>query len=144
MQIITREEGQLIVSAVIVLSHINNSPPSEPAVAELLNIPNEVVGLKVSAMVEYGIMLRVESAFENHLEVVDFNKLDELSPDESVADIKEDLAEFEKRKKAEADKMSNLFDENDHERKKAERIKKMEESFFNIDNKKPDNPFDDK
>ncbi|MBT7311089.1 hypothetical protein HN843_04960, partial [bacterium] len=129
MQVITREEGQLIVSAVIVLAHITNSPPSEPEVAELLNIPPEVVGLKVSAMVECGIMLRVESAFENHLEVIDFNKLDELIPDDSVADIKEDLAEFEERKKAEAEKMSSLFDENDHERKKAERIKKMEESF---------------
>ena len=141
MQVITREEGQLIVSAVIVLAHITNSPPSEPEVAELLNIPPEVVGLKVSAMVECGIMLRVESAFENHLEVIDFNKLDELIPDDSVADIKEDLAEFEERKKAEAEKMSSLFDENDHEHKKAERIKKMEESFFNMDDKKPDNPF---
>ncbi|MCP4145155.1 MAG: hypothetical protein GY752_07720 [bacterium] len=144
MQVITREEGQLIVSAVIVLAHVNDSPPSEPQVAELLNIPQEVVGLKVSALVECGIMLRVESAFENHLEVIDFNKLDELVPDESVADIKEDLAEFEERKKAEADKMSSLFDENDHERKKAERIKKMEESFFNMDDNKPDNPFGDK
>lgn len=141
MQVITREEGQLIVSAVTVLAHINNSPPSEPVVADYLGIPPEVVGLKVSAMVEYGIMLRVESAFENHLEVIDFNKLDELIPDESVNEIQDDLAEFEKRKKAEADKMSDLFDENDHERKKAERIKKMEESFFDMDNKKPDNPF---
>ncbi len=143
MQVITREEGQLIVSAVTVLAHINNSPPSEHAVAEFLNIPPEVVGLKVSAMVESGIMLRVESAFENHLEVIDFNKLDELVPDDSVAEIKDDLAEFEKRKKAEADKMSNLFEEKDHERKKAERIKKMEESFFDMDNKKTDNPFGD-
>jgi hypothetical protein len=143
MQVITREEGQLIVSAVVVLAHLNDSLPSEREIADLIGIPSEVVGLKVSALVEADIILRVENAFENHLEVINYTNLDNLQLDQNVASINEDLADFEKRKKEESEKMNQLFESNDHEKRKAERIKKMEESFFNMDQKKPDNPFDD-
>ncbi len=55
----------------------------------------------------------------------------------------EALADFDRRKHEEHERMERLFDDGDHEKKRRERIKEMEGGLFGGEREKPRNPFGD-
>lgn len=143
MQHITREEGHLLVAAVRVLSHRRGSPPTVEAVAELLELPPESVRMKTVLLHDLGALALVDSAFEHHLEVRDHARLEELTPDADHTGMDEALADFDRRKEEEQERMARLFGDGDHERKRRERIEAMEDGLFGGKPRKPKNPFGD-
>lgn len=143
MQHVTREEGHLLVAAVRVLSHRHGSPPTVEAVAELLRWQPETVRMKTVLLHELGALALVDSAYEHHLEVRDHARLEELTPDADATGMDEALADFDRRKEEEQQRMERLFGEGEHERRRQERIRAMENGLFGGRKEKPRNPFGD-
>lgn len=143
METISREEGHLIVAAVRVLAHREGTPPTAEAVAELLRLQPETVRLKVEVLREAGVLVMVDSAFERHLEVGDHTAVDDLTPDAERTGMDEALADFDRKRQEESDRMQRLFDDGDHERKRREKMKEMDDGLFAFEKEKPKNPFGD-
>ena len=143
MDTVSREEGHLILAAVRILSHRAGTPPTIDAVAELLGMPPETVRLKVSALQEIEAIVVVDSAYERHLEVGVHTAVDDLVPEADRTGMDEALADFDRRKLEEHERMERLFDDGDHEKKRRERIKEMEGGLFGGEREKPRNPFGD-
>jgi hypothetical protein len=140
---VSRRDGHLIVSAVRVLAHKRGTLPTPEEVAELLEWAPEILRLKAMALVELGALRQVVSAYENHLEVGDLAVVERLDEIDSADAMDAALADFEVRKREEAEKMSRLFEGGDLERRRQEKMKGMEEGLFKTDRKKPVNPFGD-
>jgi hypothetical protein len=140
---ISRKEGHLIVAAIRVLSHLRERSPRPEEVAELLDLPPAVLRVKLAALQAAQIVALVESAFDTHLEVRDYGLLEDLPADETGGDLTADLADFDRRKQEEAEKMERLFGEGDHKRKQAERLKKMDEQLRDFRKQKKPSPFGD-
>ncbi|HPF35896.1 MAG TPA: hypothetical protein P5571_09875 [Candidatus Krumholzibacteria bacterium] len=143
MEHITREEGHLLVAAVRILSHLRGSPPTVEAVAELLRWAPESVRMKTVLLHELGALALVDSAYDHHLEVRDHARLETLTPEADHTGMDEALADFDRRKEEEQRRMSQLFGDGDHERRRRERIQAMEDGLFGGKPKKPRNPFGD-
>lgn len=143
MQHVTREEGHLLVAAVRVLSHLQSAPPTVESVAELLRLAPEAVRMKTVLLHELGALALVDSAYEHHLEVRDHTRLDELTPEADHSGMDAALADFDRRKEEEQRRMERLFGEGEHERRRRERIRSMEDGLFGGKPDKPKNPFGD-
>ena len=143
MDYVTREEGHLLVAGIRVLAHANGTPPTADTLVELLGLPPETVRLKLEALREKGILVAVDSAYERHFEVADHTQLDDLVADAERAGMDEELAAFDRRRQEEQERMSQLFDDGEHEKKRRGRIKDMEEGLFKFEKGKPRNPFGD-
>ncbi len=143
MQHVTREEGHLMVAAVRILSHRNSCPPAIEDVAELLNWQPEMARIKAVALHDVDVLLLVDNAYDHHLEVNDHHGLDDLTPDAKTTAMDEALAKFDHKKLEEQQKMDNLFDDGDHERRHQKRMDAMDGGLFDFQKDKPRNPFDD-
>lgn len=143
MSKVTREDGHLVVAAIRVLAHKLQGPPTPEQVADLLGLAPETVRLQVLALQEAGIVTLVTSAYENHLEVREHRALDDLESDARQAAMDEALAEFDQQKQAEAERMSKLFSEGEHERRRRDKLDEMDKGLLDFERKKPRNPFGD-
>ncbi|MBC8426712.1 hypothetical protein H8E07_21580 [bacterium] len=140
---VTREDGHLVVAAIRVLSHRLAGPPTPEQAAELLGLAPETVRLQVLALHEAGIVTLVTSAYENHLEVRDHTGLDALESDARQAAMDEALAAFDRQKQDEAERMSKLFSDGEHERRRRDKLDEMDKGLLDFERKKPRNPFGD-
>ena len=126
MSPINQQEAHLIVSAIRILSHRDGSAPRPDDIAEILGLPPAVLRMQLAALHDLGIVAQVDSAFDTHVEIRDHHLIEDLPTADRGADLSEDLADFDRRKQKEAEKMSQLFSEGDHRRRQAERFEKME------------------
>jgi len=139
---LTRHKAHLVMAAIRVISHREERPPRPAEVAELLDASEASVRLDLAILQDLGAVALITSAYADHVEIRDYLKVEEL-PEEVADDIKADLADFDRRKQEEAEKMANLFAEKDHEKKQAERIDKMNQELSDFKKRKPINPFGD-
>ena len=126
MSQLNQQEAHLIVAAIRILSHRDGSAPRPDDIAEILGLPPSMLRIQLAALQDLGIVAQVESAFDTHVEIRDHRLVEELPTAERSADLSEDLADFDRRKQEESEKMAQLFSEGDHRRKQAERFDKME------------------
>jgi len=138
----TRNEAQLLLAGIRILGHLNGRSPTPEEVADLLQLPASSVRLQLAYLEELGVAALVKSAFETHAEIRDHLAAEEL-PAEGGPEISEDLREFDRRKSEEAEKMSNLFDSGEHQKKQREKMDRMGEDLKDFKKKKPANPFGD-
>jgi hypothetical protein len=136
-----RHDAHLLLAAVRVLTHRAGRSPSPEDVAELLEWPAATVRLRASSLAELGALVQVESAFETHLEVADHLRVEDLPEREREA-IAEDLADFDRRKQEEADRMARLFDDGTFAEKRRRKLEAMDRELRDFP-RKPRNPFDD-
>ena len=94
MSTLTRDEGQLLLAAIRVLSHLQEKPPTPEDVAELLQISSSSIRLQLNQLQDLGAVALVNSAFETHAEVRDHLVVEEL-PEKSGPAISEDLRAFD-------------------------------------------------
>lgn len=134
-----RNEAHLLLAAIRVLGHRHERPPRPEEVAELLEWPEAMVRLRASRLQELGAVCLVQSAYEVHLEIRDHLVVDSL-PEASVETLVEDLADFDRRKQAEAQKMAQLFDDGTFARQKQEKIDRMDAGLRQLPGKAR-NPF---
>ncbi len=138
----TKQQAHLMVAAVRVAAHLHERSPKPSEIAGLLKVSESTVRLELITLQDLGIVVLVTSAYDDHVEIRDYSKLEEL-PDEVADSMTEDLADFDRRKQEEAEMMANLFAEKDHEKKHSERIDKMDQELSDFKNRKPINPFGD-
>ncbi len=136
-----RHDAHLLLAAVRVLTHRGGRSPRPEDVAELLEWPASTVRLHASSLVELGALVQVESAFETHLEVADHLRVEDLPEREKEA-IADDLADFDRRKQEEADRMARLFDDGTFAEKRRRKLEEMDRELRDFP-RKPRNPFDD-
>jgi len=84
----------------------------------------------------------VDSAYETHAEIRDYNLVESLDVDDGPA-ISDDLAAFDKMKEEEAEKLGHLFDSGEHEEKRQKKLADMDDELANFRKEKPANPFGD-
>jgi hypothetical protein len=142
MASLTRSDGHLIVAAVRVLTHTLQRSPEPEEIAALLALPAAAVRVQIVALTDLGILAMVASAFATHVEVRDYVALEEL-PATDESELAEELADFDRRKQAETAKMSQLFADGEHERRRADKLDKMNKDLRAFRERKPPNPFDD-
>jgi hypothetical protein len=141
MTTLDRRDAHLVLAAIRVLSHRLGRSPRPDEAAELLELPEASVRLRAVALQDLGAVTLVESAFETHLEIRDHLKVEEL-PEESAEDLAGDLADFDRRKQEEAEKMARLFEDGTFADEKRRKLDQMDEDFRSLP-KKPRNPFGD-
>jgi len=142
MNKMTRGEAQLILAAIRVLDHLSERPPTPAEISDLLQEAESTVRLKLSLLHEMGAAVLVDSAYETHAEIRDYNLVESLDVDDGPA-ISDDLAAFDKMKEEEAEKMAHLFDSGEHEEKRQKKLADMDDELANFRKEKPTNPFGD-
>jgi len=139
---IDRNDAHLLIAAVRVLAHREGRSPRPDEVAELLGLPEAAIRLQTAALQEIGAVTLVESAFEQHLEIRDHLAVEELAAG-SGPELSADLADFDRRKQEEAEKMARLFDDGTFRDHHEQKLRKMDEDLRAFHRKKPENPFGD-
>lgn len=134
-----RNEAHLLLAAIRILSHRHGRPPRPDEVAELLEWPEATVRLRASRLQDLGAVGLVESAYAQHLEIRDHLSVEGL-PDAPVEALAEDLADFERRKQAEAQRMEQLFSDGTFTRERQARLDRMDEGLRRRP-ARPRNPF---
>ena len=141
MSQLSKREGHLVVAAIRVISYRLGKPPRPEDISDLLGIAPAWVRMLAKSLEDEGIIAIVRSAFDEHLEVRDYNKLEGLEEDEVDLDMNKEFADFDRRKAEETERMSNLFGAKDHERRQAEKVSAMEEELRDFKNRKTIDPF---
>jgi len=140
MSRLTRNEAHLMVAAIRVLDHREQRPPTPLEIADLLERSESAVRLDLNTLADLGIVLLVESAYENHAEVKNYLLVEELDL-EAGPQISDDLAAFDREKEEEAERMANLFESGEHEKIRQDRHDRMDQELDDFKNRKPINPF---
>lgn len=140
---LSRNEGHLVVAAIRILQHREGQSPAPEAVAELLDWPAATVRMHLATLQDLGAVQLVESAFAIHVELRDSTRVEELPAEETSGELSHDLADFDRRKQEEAERMARLFAEKDHEKRRGARHGAMEKGLEEFRKRKPRNPFED-
>ena len=138
---VSRPEGHLILAGIRVLKHLKDRSPTPEQLADLLELDASSMRLHLTWLEDLGAVSLVQSAYETNVEISDHLKVEEL-PEEDGPAISEDLKDFDQKKKAEAERMANLFDSGEHEQKRQEKLKQMGDDLDDFKRRKPKNPFD--
>ncbi len=139
---VTRNEAQLLLAGIRVLSHLKGRSPTPEELADLLQQSASSVRMQLAFLDERGVVALVKSAFETHAAVRDHLAVEEL-PTEGGPEISEDLREFDRRKSEEAERMSRLFDSGEHQKQQQQKLDRMGDDLEDFRKKKPANPFGD-
>ncbi|MFH1679995.1 MAG: hypothetical protein ABIH26_05050 [Candidatus Eisenbacteria bacterium] len=123
------EEGHLFVAAVRIVAHRESRPPTVEEIAELLGQSREIAYHLARGLAEKGVLRLLANPFETHVEIADHLAVEELPREDHGPGIEKDLREFQERKKKDHDDMSGFFSGHGREKKKDEKLSKMEEEF---------------
>ena len=137
---LTRDEAHLLLAGIRVQAHRLGRSPTPAEVADLLDLSETEVRLQLAFLSELGAADTVDSAFETHAEVRDHLKV-EVLPTTSGPALSEDLADFDRRKQAEAERMAQLFDSGGHEDERRRKLDRMGDELSDFRKRKPKNPF---
>lgn len=92
--------GHLVVAAIRVLTHRNNTPPSVAAIAEALNFSAEETNRLCGKLHEMGIIERVEGGFGTRLFVRDHAALETLPDDSQAPAFADAIKKFQEERMA--------------------------------------------
>ncbi|MEZ4389331.1 MAG: hypothetical protein R3D98_17425 [Candidatus Krumholzibacteriia bacterium] len=137
---IDRQTALLILAAIRVLGHRLQRSPLPAEVADLLEWPEATVRLHAVQLQDLGAVILVDSAFETHLEIRDHGVVDGLGEARAEA-LADDLADFDRRKQAEAEKMARLFENGTFQDEHRQKLEQMDQDLKSFP-RKPRNPFD--
>ena len=123
------EDGHLVVAAIRVLSHKAAKPPTPEEVAGLLDLPADFVRNVVVALGELGVLRVIENPFETRAELGDHGLLEDLPRTSESPSIKDELDSFVERKRKEAEDAEKMFTPDEIERKKKEKLAKLDDEM---------------
>lgn len=142
MRDLTRSEAHLILAGIRVLEHRLERSPTPDQLAELLNASPSAIRLQLANLNDRGVVALVESAYDTHVEIRDYLQIEDFTEEEGPA-ITDDLADFDRRKQEEAEKMAHLFDSGEHAQQQREKLEQMDDDLQDFRKRKPKNPFGD-
>lgn len=122
-------ESHLVVAAIRVLSHTEGRPPTPGEVATLLGLSSEKVHVLVHELGKLEIIRLMESPFDLRIDVQDPVPLEQLPRAVSDAAMTEELADFKEKSREKHDEMQRMFQGGEAERRRKERVSKLEEHF---------------
>ncbi len=123
------EEGHLLVAAVRILQHKDGRSPTPEEVASLLGFSNEKTYVLVHELRQRGILKGLEGPFGIRLDVGDPVPIEELPRGGSGPSIEGELAEFHSRERDKREEMERMFLGGEADRRRRERVQKMEQEF---------------
>ena len=135
------ELGHLIVAAIRVISHRESRPPTLEGIGTLLGFSPEFVGQVIRGLEEKNIVRPVESAFDDRFEIVEHINLEELPREMKTPGMEQDIEDFEKRFREKQEKLENLFESDEIDEKKKEKMKSMEDELKSFKKKPIESPF---
>ncbi|HVP57069.1 MAG TPA: hypothetical protein VMU02_03140 [bacterium] len=135
------EDGHLIVAATRVLAHRDPKPPRPEDIAEMLGLPADFVRNLVVALGSLGILNVMENPFELRVEIGDHTLLESLPRGAETPSIKDELDTFIQRKKREVEETEKMLSADEIERKKQEKMSKLEDEMKKMKGKSKPRPF---
>ena len=126
------EESHLIVAAVRVLCHRDGRSPTPEEVASLLQFSTEKTYILVHELRQLGILRALESPFEIRLDAGDPVPLESLPKGATGPSIEGELAEFHSREQEKKQEMERMFRGGEADKRRKERVAKMEQEFMNF------------
>ena len=136
----TQDEARLLLAGIRVLTHRLERGPTPEELADLLDMADSQVRIQLTILADLGIAALVTSAFETHAEVRDESLVVQLAEAEGPA-ISEDLKAFDEKKRAESERMSQLFESGAQDALRDDKHRRMDEDLQDIRGRKPRNPF---
>ena len=121
--------AHLFISAIRVLEHQHNSPPTVEDICRLLSMSIEHSSYLSRKLKEMGIIDVVEGSYGTRLFIRDFLKIEEIERDNDKSKLEEELKKFQESQKGlsqkiesiktqQAEKKKNLFAEMEKKLKK--------------------------
>ncbi|MCC7141073.1 MAG: hypothetical protein IT349_03130 [Candidatus Eisenbacteria bacterium] len=123
------EESHLVVAAVRLLQHRNGHLPTPEEVAGMLTFPQEKVFVLIRGLKERAILRVLESPFETRVDILDPVPLEALPRGVPEPEMKGELDEFYEREREKKAEMDRMFRGGEVDRRKQDRVKKLEEEF---------------
>lgn len=123
------EEGHLIVAAVRVLAHRDGRSPTPDEIAALLRLSSEKVHILVHELRQCGVLKALEGPFDLRLDLGDLAPLEELPRGDTGPSIQGELEEFHAQVVERKKEMERMFRGGEAEKRRKERVQKLEEQF---------------
>lgn len=120
------EEGHLLASAIRVLEHLNNAPPTLDQIAQLLKLSSEQIGLIGRRLKDAEVIAQVEGAYEERWTIRDHLKIEDLPRATSTSQLDSALEKFKSERQQLAKKIESI---------KEQQAKKQKDLFSEIEKK---------
>jgi hypothetical protein len=130
-----------VVAAARILCHSDPKPPRPEDIAELLGLPADFVRNLVVALGGLGILSVMENPFEMRVEIGDHTLLENLPRGSETPSIKDELETFIQRKKREVEETEKMLSLDEIEKKKQEKIARLEDEMKKMKGKSKPGPF---
>ena len=124
------EEAHLFVAAVRVFAHQQGHSPTPEDVARFLELSTEKAFILVHELKKLGVLRVLESPFELRLDPGDPTPLESLPRGESPSRFEGELNEFQSREQEKKKEMERMFRGGEAERRRRERVEKLEAEFM--------------
>ena len=132
----TYQESHLVVAAVRILEHTTGKSPDPDAIADLAGLGRENVHVLVHELANRKILRVLQTPFDVRVDVVDPKPLEELPMEDTGPGVSEELAEFSERSKEKKREMERMLRGGEAEKRRKERVAKLEEHFKSFKPKK--------
>lgn len=132
----TYQESHLVVAAVRILEHTTGKSPDPDAIADLAGLGREKVHVLVHELANRKILRVLQTPFDVRVDVVDPKPLEELPMEDTGPGVSEELAEFSERSKEKKREMERMLRGGEAEKRRKERVAKLEEHFKSFKPKK--------
>jgi DNA-binding Lrp family transcriptional regulator len=119
-------EGHLIVAAIRVHDHLNDSPPDLGEICTCLKLSREKVGQLIRRLEKLGIISAVESAYGQRYAITDHLKLEELPRSVEPSKLDEEIQRFKSERSKMEQKVESI---------KSQQAQKKKDLFAEIEKK---------
>jgi len=124
------EDSHLLVAAIRILSHRDGRSPTPEDAAALIGFSTEKAYVLVHELRRLGVIRALETPFELRLDVADPVPLEKLPRGGSGPSIEGELSEFHEREQEKKDAMERMFRGGEADRRRKERVSRLEEEFM--------------
>ncbi|MCA9726573.1 MAG: hypothetical protein R3E12_11120 [Candidatus Eisenbacteria bacterium] len=132
------EDAHLVVAGIRVLAHKESKPPTPEEVASLVGLSEEKVHVLVHELSELHVIRVVKTPFTVHLDIIDPRPLEELPRGDQGPAMQQELADFGEKSREKKAEMDRMFRGGEAERRRKDRVAKLEEQFKTFKPKRGD------
>ena len=130
------QESHLVVAAVRILEHTTGKSPNADEIADLAGLGREKVHVLVHELASRKILRVLQTPFDVRVDVVDPKPLEDLPREDTGPGVAEELADFSERAKETKREMERMLRGGEAEKRRKERVAKLEEQFKTFKPKK--------
>ena len=130
------QESHLVVAAVRILEHKSGKSPSADEIADLAGLGREKVHVLIHELAQRRILRVLQTPFDVRVDVIDPKPLEDLPKEDTGPGVAEELADFSERSKEKTREMERMLRGGEAEKRRKERVAKLEEQFKSFKPKK--------